>query len=101
MNPEPNTQSTLKASYTSPTTSQTFTHTLPSASASTSSTKEKTQYLSNLRKAVVQLQDEVNDFLTVKMEDDKALARGNAAGKVDEKKEEDYYGEEGGGEEDG
>ncbi|KAL9635527.1 MAG: hypothetical protein Q9164_003408 [Protoblastenia rupestris] len=85
--------STLQADYISPTTSQTFTHILPSASASNQSTKQKTQYLSSLRRSVVQLQDEVNGFLTTKMEEDKALATGKE-GKVDEKREEDLYGED-------
>ena len=85
--------STLQAGYTSPNTSQTFTHSLPSVSASNQSTKQKTQYLSSLRRSVVQLQDEVNGFLTTKMEEDKALATGTE-GKADEKREEDLYGED-------
>lgn len=74
---------TLSATYNSPTTSQTFTHPLPS-------TKEKTAYLSALRKSVTQLQEDVNTFLTSKMEEDKALA----GEKMDEKAEEENYGEE-------
>ena len=87
------TVSTLDASYNGPTASKTFAHTLPSAPASTESTQQKTQYLSALRKSVVQLQDEVNEFLTSKMVEDRVLAAG-LEGKVDEKKEEDMYGEE-------
>ncbi|KAL8717695.1 MAG: hypothetical protein Q9225_005085 [Loekoesia sp. 1 TL-2023] len=82
---------TLTASYTSPSASKTFTHSLPSAA--TTSTAEKTQYLSTLRQSVTKLQDEVNAFLTEKMEEDKALAV-KAGVKVDEKKEEENYGEE-------
>ena len=81
----------LKANYASPSTTKTFTHPLPTAS--TTSTQEKTNYLSALRKSVVKLQEEVNGFLTAKMEEDKALAA-DAGMKVDEKAEEENYGEE-------
>lgn len=90
MSPPPPT--TLKATYTSPTTTQTFTHPLPTATVHT--TREKTIYLSALRKSVIQLQEDVNGFLTSKMEDDKALAA-NTGVKVDERAEEENYGEEG------
>ena len=89
--PNGNTPTTiLKAEYRSPISIQTFYHTLPSSS--TTSTDEKTLYLSTLRKSVTQLQEEVNTFLTSKMEEDKALAT-NAGSKVDDKKEEENYGE--------
>lgn len=39
------------------------------------------------------LQDEVNSFLTTKMEEDKALT-GSEGTKVDDKAEEENYGEE-------
>lgn len=81
----------LKADYTSPNTTRTFAHPLPPAS--NKSTKEKTMYLSALRKSVVELQDEVNGFLTTKMEEDKALAA-NVGMKADDKVEEENYGEE-------
>ena len=81
----------LKADYASPTTTETFTHPLPSAS--NTSTKEKTKYLSALRTSIVQLQEEVNGFLTTKMEEDKALAAG-AGMKADDQAEEENYGEE-------
>ncbi|KAL8762433.1 MAG: hypothetical protein Q9184_001561 [Pyrenodesmia sp. 2 TL-2023] len=87
----PQNPTTLSASYTSPSTSKNFTHPLPSSS--TKSTAEKTQYLSSLRKSVTQLQEEINTFLTEKMEEDKTLAA-KAGVKIDEKKEEDNYGEE-------
>ncbi|KAK4693703.1 EKC/KEOPS complex subunit GON7, partial [Lecanoromycetidae sp. Uapishka_2] len=86
--------SELRADYTSPTSSKSFNHALPSASGSTSSTKEKTAYLAILRKSVVQLQGDINEFLTTKMEEDKALAA-KAGLKSDDKKEEENYGEEG------
>ena len=81
----------LQATYTSPTSSETFAHTLPSALVA--STEAKTAYLSALRKSVVKLQEDVNGFLTTKMEEDKALAA-SAGIKADDKTEEDNYGEE-------
>ncbi|KAL8728470.1 MAG: hypothetical protein Q9166_005368 [cf. Caloplaca sp. 2 TL-2023] len=85
---------TLTATYTSPNTSRTFTHPLPSSSPA--SLAEKTQYLSTLRQSMTLLQDRINGFLTEKMEEDKALAaKAGVMDKVDEKKEEDFYGEEG------
>ena len=93
-NPDPsNTDSgtSLIADYASPNITKTFTHPLPPAS--NKSTKEKTMYLSALRKSVVELQDEVNGFLTTKMEEDKALAA-SAGMKADDKVEEENYGEE-------
>jgi len=92
------TSSSLQASFSSPSATQTFTHTLPSASVT--STEEKTHYLSMLRQSVVKLQGEVNDFLTGKMEEDKKLAAraGGTISAIDDKAEEDAYGEEGGAE---
>ena len=81
----------LKADYASLTTTETFTHPLPAASDT--STKEKTNYLSALRKSVVKLQEDINGFLTTKMEEDKALAASSGM-KVDDKAEEENYGEE-------
>lgn len=81
----------LKAEYKAPTGSKAFTHNLPSAVVS--STIERSAYLSTLRSLVVQTQEEVNAFLTAKMEEDKAVA--SVAGvKADEKKAEENYGEE-------
>lgn len=57
------------------------------------STKEKSVYLSALRKSITQLQEDVNGFLTLKMEEDKALAA-DAGIKMEEKVEEENYGEE-------
>lgn len=82
---------TLRAEYQASTGSKTFTHTLPSAVAT--STTEKSAYLSALRGLVVQTQEEVNAFLTAKMEEDKTVAS-TAGVKADEKKAEENYGEE-------
>ncbi|MCJ1274646.1 hypothetical protein MMC21_002443 [Puttea exsequens] len=81
----------LTADYNSPTSSKTFIHELPTSSPQ--STKEKTAYLSALRRSVVGLQEEVNGFLTTKMEEDKATAA-RVGLKADDKKEEENYGEE-------
>ena len=81
----------LQADYASPNVTRSFTHPLPPAS--NASTEEKTKYLSALRQSVVKLQEEVNGFLTTKMEEDKALAAG-AGMKIDDKAEEENYGEE-------
>ena len=94
MAPEPDSRlqgASLTADYTSPGSSKTFSHSLPSIT--TPSTAEKTAYLSALRKSVVQLQEHINGFLTTKMEEDRSLA-GKAGVKADEKAEEENYGEE-------
>ena len=83
---------TLKAEYKSPNGSRIFESSLSPISASPS-TKDKTAYLSALRSSVATLQEEVNGFLTAKMEEDKALVSTNGV-KVDEKEEEENYGEE-------
>ncbi|MDI1492869.1 MAG: hypothetical protein OHK93_004652 [Ramalina farinacea] len=79
-NPSDN-PSTLTASYTSPTSTKAFTHTLPtSAPSSAALTEEKTRYMSALRKSVVQLQGEINELLTEKMEEDKWVAAEKGVG---------------------
>ena len=92
----PTSNTSLAASYVGPSSSHTFDHSLPSARIT--STKEKTIYLAALRHSVVQLQDNVNNFLTAKMDEDKALAT-NGGVKADDKVEEENYGEEKVGEE--
>ena len=82
----------LKAEYTAPNTSRNFEQTLPSCNITT--TEGKTEYLAALRGSAGKLQDEINTFLTAKMEEDKALAA-LAGAKVDDRKEEENYGEEG------
>lgn len=91
MSTSTSTVTVLKAEYSAPASSQTFSHTLPSCK--TISTKEKSAYLSALRASVTQLQNEVNVFLTEKMEEDKALAALVGA-KGDDWKDEENYGEE-------
>ncbi|MCJ1384607.1 hypothetical protein MMC17_007725 [Xylographa soralifera] len=82
----------LKADYASPTGSLQFQHPLKVLPAKFS-IEEKTAYLSALRSAVTHLQEEVNTFLTAKMEEDKAIAV-ERTGVTDDKKEEENYGEE-------
>ena len=84
--------STLKAVYSSPTGSHSFEHTLKSLPADISAA-DKTAYLSSLRASVTKLQADVNTFLTAKMEEDKATVS-KESGKIDDIKEEEYYGEE-------
>lgn len=85
------TPTTLKAEYAAPASSKQFSYALPSCK--TSSTKEKSAYLSALGTSVTQLQDEVNAFLTEKMEEDKTLAALVGAN-GDDRKDEENYGEE-------
>ena len=89
----------LSATYNSPTNAPfTVTHKLPTPP--TSNTKDKTSYLSALRKATSEMQETINKELTQRMEEDKAREAATANGNgtkakgVDEAKEEDNYGEE-------
>ena len=94
MSPPPDSKSAssiLKAEYSAPNSTKTFEYPLPASSVTT--TKEKTQYLSTLRASVVKLQDEVNSFLTSKMDEDKASAASTGK-KLDDKAEEENYGED-------
>lgn len=86
--------SSLRATYTSPTATNTFSSALPiPPGPSETTTEAKTTYLTGLREKVSAMQDEINVFLTAKMEEDKA---GEAAtkSKKDEEREEQMYGEE-------
>lgn len=85
--------STLNATYTSPssTLAETFTHPLPALSTPLT-TSDRTAYLSTLQTSIKTLQNDINTFLTQKMDEDKLASA--AAGKVDDVKEEENYGEE-------
>lgn len=88
--------SRLTAGYTSPTSTKHFTYPLPTLSSSPT-TQEKTTYLSTLRSSVQKLQDDINAFLTKKMEEERQAvsgANGVDGARVDEQKEEENYGEE-------
>ncbi|MCJ1372779.1 hypothetical protein MMC20_004004 [Loxospora ochrophaea] len=81
----------LTATYKSSNGDKTFQHDLP-VTTSTPSTTEKTAYLTTLRSSVVKLQEDVNVFLTKKMDEDKA--KGIAASAKSDGQEEQNYGEE-------
>lgn len=83
----------LTASYTSPSSTQTFVQSLPPIPEA-SDTKSKTAYLGALKSSVQGMQEEINTFLTLKMEEDRLNDRGAAQGLRDERKEEENYGEE-------
>lgn len=72
--------------------SHSFSHPLPVYS-NTPSTESRKAYLSALHASIGKLQDEVNSFLTQKMEDDQKTAI-DGRGIMDEVKEEQNYGEE-------
>ena len=83
--------SSLSASYTSasPSSAHTLTHALPALPDETS-IPARTAYLAALQAGARALQDDVNTFLTAKMEEDKA----QGAEKSADAKEELNYGEE-------
>jgi hypothetical protein len=80
----------LTAVYTSPTATNTFSSPLESAPTQHTSSTEKSQYLGDLRQKVSQLQHDINQFLTEKMDQDKAATDAPN----DDHIEEDMYGEE-------
>lgn len=83
----------LTAEYASPSGTHTFSCTLPSSSAN--NVTEKTAYLSALRSKNADLQNEINAFLTQKMEEDVKAAEGSAGQRSKkEQREEEMYGEE-------
>ena len=55
-------------------------------------TAERVSYLGALRSSVTALQEEINAFLTKKMEEDKATS--TKAQGLDDRREEENYGEE-------
>ena len=80
----------LSADYSSDGDSKVFTYSLTSL-PQYHSTENKTAYLASLRASVGKLQDEVNAFLTKKMEQEKTTLGGK---EKDLRKEEENYGEE-------
>ncbi|PNS21003.1 hypothetical protein CAC42_3340 [Sphaceloma murrayae] len=85
----------LKAAYRSPADQKILDTPLGSIADANASTQARAAYLSDLRSKTSKLQDDINAFLTQKMDEDKAgqVASG-LSGKVDEDKEEEMYGEE-------
>lgn len=91
--PAPNSQSiTLSAVYSSPDSTRSFEHPLSSSipSGSQDHTNAKVAYLADLKEQVPKLQNDINVFLTARMEEDKKSAEVSEK----EKKEEENYGEE-------
>jgi hypothetical protein len=92
----------LTASYRSSDATHSIVKDLPAMTAvggkdiDSDSVEKKTAYLSALRTNVVQLQADINTFLTQKMQEDYKAAGGNAQGKTAaaDQKEEEMYGEE-------
>lgn len=84
-------QHAISATYSAPAEqSETFRINMPPCSPD-SSTEDRTKYLGDLRTSISQIQGQVNEFLTQKMEKDKTAAGTEAA---NETKEEENYGEE-------
>jgi len=90
---------TIQGTYTSPSTSRDFSYTILSAApASDSDVQSRTAYLAELGASTKKLQEDINAFLTVKMEEEKASGAQNgvsgATQKSGEELEEENYGEE-------
>ncbi|RMY91037.1 hypothetical protein D0862_09826 [Hortaea werneckii] len=86
----------LTATYSAPASTQVFSSSLPAlpSDPSKQDVQGKTAYLSALRSQATEMQNDVNTFLTQKMEEDKAVESGSAKNKAQEEKEEEMYGEE-------
>lgn len=92
----------LKASYRSPTGSQEFQHVISAPATRDTQpldTREKTRYLSDLRVSSKKLQEDINRFLTGKMEEDKrtqgqATTADSSKQIMQDELEEETYGEE-------
>lgn len=92
-------QTDLAASYKSPTDTKKFHYTLDTAAIATANSPDKslqTVYLGQLRASTKKLQDDINDFLTQRMEEDKknTLEGSATKSKTKEELEEENYGEE-------
>ncbi|PYI09883.1 hypothetical protein BO78DRAFT_394736 [Aspergillus sclerotiicarbonarius CBS 121057] len=84
----------LRAVYSAPQQSHTFEHTITSPFPSID-VPAKVTYLAELRKLVPTIQNDINVFLTERMEDDKKAAEAQGRQVSDkEAKEEENYGEE-------
>lgn len=81
--------SVLTAHYNSPSGAQTFEQPLPRPATTTP--KDKTAYLNTLRSSTKRLQEQINNFLTAKMEEDKQHGTTKS---TREQEEEANYGEE-------
>ena len=90
-------ESAISATYSSPDSSSaaTFKYPLPTSVLAISSMADKTSYLDTLRTAVVRLQEDVNVFLTRKMDDDKTARPDQDRQSEKLEQDENEYGEEG------
>lgn len=90
----------LSATYNAPDETKDLTLDLPLVLSDQGTVEDKTTYLTTLRTQIANLQDNVNAFLTQKMEDDNAAAsaaQNDAKDKAQLRKEQlevDRYGEE-------
>lgn len=88
-------QTALTASYKSPSDTKQFRYAIDPAGDNQPDTNSKTHYLSQLRASTKNLQDDVNEFLTQKMDEDKkAGLETTVKSKTKEELEEENYGEE-------
>ncbi|KAI9760015.1 MAG: hypothetical protein M4579_001954 [Chaenotheca gracillima] len=97
--PQPAKGSNLVADYKSPSASETFTKPISPSTSTPLNTSGKTAHLASIRAAIPKLQDDINAFLTQKMEEDKGPqaardANGTNKTAIDDAKEEENYGEE-------
>ncbi|KAF7595272.1 hypothetical protein BBP40_006772 [Aspergillus hancockii] len=85
----------LRAVYSAPQATETFKHSISSPVPAPENVQSKVAYLSELRKLVPTLQNDINVFLTERMEEDKKAAEAQGC-QLSEKdrKEEENYGEE-------
>lgn len=93
----PDDQASLDATFKSPSDTHNFQYTLSSPSKKDSQQpdpKAKAEYLHQLRASSKKLQDDINDFLTRKMEEDKQAGLDTNKSKIKEELEEENYGEE-------
>lgn len=91
----------LGAVYATPNDTKDLSLNLPNVPSADSKVTDETAYLTALRSQITQLQDNVNSFLTQKMEDDNAASAATAqqgsatkAQHRKEQREDDMYGEE-------
>ncbi|KIW72698.1 hypothetical protein PV04_00875 [Phialophora macrospora] len=89
----------LSATYDSPSGHRDFTYTVSTPQVKNDGSVDieaKTTYLSELRVSTRKLQEDINKFLTEKMEEDKKVAGPNGASRQESKDEleEENYGEE-------
>lgn len=93
--PSDTNQTSLAASYKSPSGAKQFCYAIDPAAGNQLDTNSKKQYLSQLRASTKNLQNDVNDFLTQKMDEDKKTGlETTVKSKTKEELEEENYGEE-------